>query len=328
MTRQSPRGGHGQAATGWILVIGDGSLQELAGPGKGGRSLGRFLGRATERSLSSRRQEDVAGWAVTGHHSATAAWAPGPVTWRADFGEEAPLGAVRADPIHLSPGPSGVTVDVAANLGISQAEAQRMCEAVADALGDRVIGCRPAAPDRWYLTMTAVPDGPWWTPEELVDRDLLASIPDGEEGTDLKVLLNDIQVVLHQQEDNARRRAQGLPEVNSVWLWGWTQRTLMRVGSQVSRVYSSHPYATGLAQLAGVTVHAVEELPRTVSGDGVVVAIGGGDRNDPAARWCEQLVRAFARRRIDRLRVVTLSGRVFERQRRGWRLPWRRRSSG
>jgi hypothetical protein len=303
----------------------DGLLRDLAVRRTGKRAITRFLRRAREYHLPCARRDDVAGWAVTGHHAATAAWAPGSVTWLADFGDEAPLGAIRADPIHLSAGSAGVTVGLAEGLGITQAEAERLCLAVADSLGDRVISCRSGAPDRWYLTIAAAPDGPWWAPEELGDRDLLSSLPAVGEGTDLRVLLNEIQVVLHQQEVNAMRREKGLPEVNSVWLWGWSDRPLPRVGAQTSNVYSSDPYATGLARLAGLTSRGIDETPGSLPGDGVVVMTREDDGDRVVADWCEPLVRAFGRGRIARLRFVTRTGRLFEAVRRTWRMPWRRR---
>lgn len=309
MTRQSPGGNARPAADGWLIVVDDASL----GRHLSGRSgLTRLLRRSTERRLSFERSEDVVGWAVTGHHSSTSAWAPGPVGWLADFGEEAPLGTVRADPVHLLVGPRGLAVAGSGDLGIDISEAERMCAAIMESLGDRIISCRAGAPDRWYLTMASAPQGDWFMPEEMAGRDLLEGLPDGDEGTDLRQLLNEVQMVLHQQADNEKRRERGIPDVNSIWLWGWCDGKLPRVGSRVSRVYSSHPYATGLARMAGVEARGLEPPAREIAGDGAVISGMHDDLEWIGKTWCAPLMRAFDRGRIERLRLVTTTGRLFE----------------
>lgn len=246
----------------------------------------------------------------------------------ADFGEEPPLGAVRADPVHLVVGPKGLAIAGTGDMGVGIDEAHRMCKAIVDSLGDRVISCRPGAPDRWYLTMAAAPDGDWYMPEELIERDLLESLPRSDDGTDLGQLLNEIQIVLHQQADNVGRRERGAPAVNSVWLWGWSDGKLPRVGSRVSRVYSSHPYATGLARMAGIEAHGLVSPTEEIAGDGAVVSGMHDDLDWIDSNWCGPLMRALDRGRIARLRLVTTTGRSFEPRKGMLPIPWPRLGRG
>lgn len=309
---------------GWLLVVDDALLRDFVHASGRRSALARVLGRARERRIPVRRPLEVSGWAVTGHHAPTSVWAPGRVTWLADFGDEAPLGAVRADPVHLVVGPKGLSPGRGDELDLRLDEARRMCAAIAEQLGDRVIGCRAGAADRWYLTIAAAPEGEWVMPDELDGRDLLSSLHGGEDGTDLAGLLNEIQIVLHQQPDNVSRRERGVPDANSVWLWGWGHGRLPRVGSWAARVWSSDPYATGLARMAGIEARELVPPVTDIDGDGIVVSSESDDPGRIDEAWCGPLLRAFDRGRIDRLRLVTSSGRLFEPRPRWFRAIWRR----
>lgn len=297
----------------WTLVVPDSLLAGATGwPGRW--ALSRMLGRSVSRRLGFRGSYEVIGWAVTGHAAATRAWAPAPVGWVADFQTDPPLGALRIDPVCLTPGPRGMSLTVPAALGLDESESARLVQSLAAALRDRGIGIQLAAADRWYMTLPHAPEGTWWSPEIVASGTLMEHLPAGEEGGELRRILNEIQMILHQQPDNIDRRARRAPEANSVWPWGWAQRPLPRVGAIVSRVHASHPYARGLAAMAGVPVLAAGAEADDPNGAGVVV-IPEDRETDPEwleLTWGRRLRRAAARGRVGMVRLATPGGRVAE----------------
>jgi hypothetical protein len=310
----------------WTVILPDEILASAASwPRRW--SLSKMIDRGGSRQLNSGRPYDVVGWAVTGHVAATAAWAPAPVCWVADFSNEPPLGAMRIDPVHLAAGPRGLTLIPPGQLDIGEAEAQRLSGALADALRDRAIGIRVGAPDRWYMSLGYAPDGPWRTPDDAAGRNLLECLPGGDDSAALRNLLNEIQMVLHQQADNEARRDRGRPEINSVWPWGWAQRPVPRVGSVVEQVYAEHPYALGLARLADIPTRGAGVPEKDLPAAAAVVVPPTGRAADPEwleTGWCRPLLRALARRRIQGVRLVSESGRIFEVSRKDRRRFWRR----
>lgn len=310
----------------WTLVLPDSTLGSGGAPWPWRWSLSRILNRGRSRRLDLNGVHDVIGWAVTGHVASSATWAPAPVCWEADFGSDAPLGVIRIDPVHLAPGPRGLTLIPPEQLDINPAESQRLVDAVAGALRQRTTAVRAATPTRWYMSLAGAPDFRWKTPRQVSRCNVLECLPSGESAAQLRHLLNEIQIVLHHQPDNAVRREEGRPEINSIWPWGWADRKVPRVGSVVARVYSEHPYARGLAILAGVPV--LEPVPdgREISGSGLVMppAIHAGDAAWVESRWCQPLFRALAKGRVSKLRLLTESGLLIELDTRDRRRFWRR----
>jgi hypothetical protein len=316
----------------WTLVLPEATVGPGAVDWPRRWALSRIMDRGGHRQLPVKGAYDVIGWSVTGHVSPTTTWAPAPVCWVADFSGDPPLGAIRIDPVHLAAGPRGLTLVPAEQLDVNPAEAGRLLGAVAESVRPKAVGVRLGAPDRWYMTAAHAPDAPWWTPQQVAARDLLDCLPSGDESIDLKRILNEIQVILHHQPDNARRREQGRPEINSVWPWGWAYRPLLRVGSVVTRVYGDHPYAVGLARLAGIEVLEPFEVEKEMSSAAVVIPAGrhGSDPEWLERTWCRPLLKSLARGRISGVRIVTEAGRVFEIDARDRRKFWRgsRRGSG
>jgi hypothetical protein len=58
-------------------------------------------------------------------------------------------------------------------------------------------------------------------PAYVVDQKLPGDyLPVGEEASEFRNLLSEVEMSLHEHEVNQRRAARGLPPINSLWLWG------------------------------------------------------------------------------------------------------------
>jgi hypothetical protein len=311
---------------------------EALGPRLEARRL-PWLGRLLARS-------EAAGAAVKGLHAAIAAtvageaaavrrWAPGPLCASADGIDGDATAMIRLDPVHLEPAGDGLVVSPPGRLDRASAEA--LAGAVGDALDHDPLP-RVGAPGRWYASRPGLADTRWREPEAAYGRNAYDVMPAGPGGGGLRRLMNEIQMVLHEHEVNRARAAAGLPEVNSLWPWGWPDREPAPPPVWPGHCYGDHPYARALTRLAGGSL-APGDAPAPAGawpGLGLKIcdepwsALQAGDeaaavrllrRFDES--WCEPLLRALQRRRLGTLRLV-LGGREFRLTPAGaWRL-WRR----
>ncbi|KAF1006908.1 MAG: hypothetical protein GAK28_02228 [Luteibacter sp.] len=159
-----------------------------------------------------------------------------------------------ADPAWVQPELNGARLLGCGNLGVLPEEAEGMVVALAETFSAEGMSLSVGDPQHWQLRVpeyVGVPAFP--EPEEALGADLFEQLPQGEEGRRWRALLNEAQVVLHNHPTNALRTREGLPPINSVWLWGagvlpdWVE-----CGQQ--RIYSDDLLVWALAQKADVEV--------------------------------------------------------------------------
>lgn len=157
-----------------------------------------------------------------------------------------------ADPAWIEPDMNGARLLACGQLGLSDADAQALAEPLRELFAEAGMPLETTTPDRWHLRLvpgSAVPFFP--APEQALGEPLLQHLPQGAEGRRWRVLLTDVQVLLHQHPLNARRRAAGLAPVNSLWLWG--AGTLPQaVRSPLLGVVSDDALLRALAARAGI----------------------------------------------------------------------------
>lgn len=167
-------------------------------------------------------------------------------------------GWLSADPAWVQPEMNGVRLLACGHMQLSQAEAEAFADALRPALDDAGMQLYLSTPDRWHLRLppnTPLPD--FAAPEQALGEDLSQHLPPGVEGRPWRILLNDIQVLLHQHPLNQARQSRGLAPVNCVWLWGGgTLPSPLR--SPLNGVISDDLLLAALAAQA-----SIETLPRT-----------------------------------------------------------------
>jgi hypothetical protein len=126
-----------------------------------------------------------------------------------------------ADPAWVQPDMNGVRLLACGQLQLNMEEAQALAEPLKPVFDEAGLQLEISTPDRWHLKLPADTTLPSFAaPEQALGEDLSQHLPPGAEGRRWRVLLNEIQVLLHQHPLNAQRRARGLAPVNSLWLWG------------------------------------------------------------------------------------------------------------
>ncbi len=126
-----------------------------------------------------------------------------------------------ADPAWVQPDLTGVRLLACGQLGLQMDEALSLAEPLHPLFAEAGMQLKVSTPDRWHLRLPADASLPEFAaPEQALGEDLSQHMPQGAEGRRWRVLLNEIQVVLHQHPHNVQRRAAGRAPVNSLWLWG------------------------------------------------------------------------------------------------------------
>ncbi|NID14059.1 phosphoglycerate mutase [Luteibacter yeojuensis] len=158
------------------------------------------------------------------------------------------------DPAWVQPELNGARLLACGNLGLSVDDAQGLVAALAGTFEAESMELRVGDAQHWQLRLPPYVElPPFPEPEEALGADLFEQLPKGGEGRRWRALINEAQVVLHNHPVNRKRAAEGLPPVNSVWLWG--PGTLPDwVESGLTRIYSDDLLAWALAHRANVDI--------------------------------------------------------------------------
>ena len=161
-----------------------------------------------------------------------------------------------ADPAWVQPDLTGARLLACGQWHLSMQDAQALAASLKPVFGDAGMLLEIDHPDRWHLRLppgTSLPA--FAAPEQAMGEDLSQHLPPGADGRRWRVLLNEVQVILHQHPLNSARRAQGLAPINSVWFWGGGSLP-QRVKSSLAGVVSDDLLLQALARRADVTFHA------------------------------------------------------------------------
>ncbi len=200
-------------------------------------------------------------------------------------GDAADATWLSADPAWVQPDMNGVRLLACGQLQLSMDDAQALAEPLKSVFDEAGLQLEISTPDRWHLKLpdnTSLPD--FAAPEQALGEDLSQHLPQGAEGRRWRVLLNEIQVLLHQHPLNAQRRAGGLAPVNSLWLWGGG-RLPGTLRSPLHGVISDDLLLRALAGRADVAQQA--RTPETVAavGPGWLVDLQDLPASELAAHW-------------------------------------------
>lgn len=160
-----------------------------------------------------------------------------------------------ADPAWVQPEVNGARLLAIGNLGLTVEDAASLVAALAETFEAEGMALQVGDAQHWQVRLPGYVDvPPFPEPEDALGSDLFEQLPKGDAGRQWRALLNEAQVVLHNHPVNRRRASEGLPPVNSVWLWG--AGTLPEwVECGLSHIYSDDLLVWSLAHRANVEVH-------------------------------------------------------------------------
>ena len=163
---------------------------------------------------------------------------------------------LNADPAWVQPDMTGVRLLACGSMALQPEEAQAYAQALQPAFAEAGLRLDITTPNHWQLCLPPdmpVPD--FAAPEQALGEDLYQHLPQGIEGRRWRVLLNEVQVLLHQHPLNTARQARGLAPINSVWLWG-AGRLPVQLRSTFAGVVGHEDLLRALAARAGIPVQA------------------------------------------------------------------------
>lgn len=226
-----------------------------------------------------------------------------------------------ADPAWARADINGIRLMACGHMQLDMAQAHAFAEALQPVFAELNMQLEVATPDHWQLQLPDAAAPPTLSaPEQAMGEDIAEHLPQGAAGKPWRLLLNDIQVALHQHPLNAARQARGMPPVNTLWLWG-AGRLPATLHSTLRGVVSDDLLLRALAGHAGIATQA-----RTPASVATLAAGGLLDLQDlPAAevetQWWPQLAPILARQGV--LLHFASGERWLHRPWHRWRL-WRR----
>lgn len=200
-----------------------------------------------------------------------------------------------ADPAWVQPDMTGARLLACGQLHLSMDEARALAEpllAVFEEAGMRLL---VSTPDHWHVQLPSGLTVPAFDPpEQAMGEDLSQHLPAGNEGRQWRILLNDIQILLHQHPLNAQRRARALAPVNSLWLWGGGHLP-KPMRSALDGTLSDDLLLCALAARADVAHLARTEQTVATAGPGWLVDLQDLPAAEIASTWWPSLLPLFER---------------------------------
>jgi hypothetical protein len=251
---------------------------------------------------------------------------------------------LRADPVHLSFDRDRLILADAQKLEITPEQAGRLVAEIMEVFIADGWLLKAPHPARWYLKPKRAPQLITSSLSQVVGRDIRGFLPRGHDEKPWQTIMNEIQILLHGSTVNVEREKEGKLPVNSLWFWG--SGRLPRIAPVTwTGVWSNEPVSLSLAKLSGTPAaglpdgYAEWRRQAESAGEHLVVL---GDAHDATlyadaprwqaalekleTDWMEPLLRDLKAGALDRVTVITDSGKSFtltsSQARRWWR--WRR----
>lgn len=102
-------------------------------------------------------------------------------------------------------------------------------------------------PSRWYLFCETQLSLQTYSPHAGFATRIFEVMPQGAHGAELRRLMTETQMLLHEHPVNQQRARQGLATLNALWPWGAAQLNQVSQPS-TQRVLGTHPYLLGLCE--------------------------------------------------------------------------------
>ncbi|MGB9079737.1 MAG: cofactor-independent phosphoglycerate mutase [Desulfuromonadaceae bacterium] len=129
--------------------------------------------------------------------------------------------AFRMNLVTLKPQGSSIYMQDFSAGHIPTAEGRELVETLQKELGSSEIEFHAGVGYRHLMVWRGGKDGMRSTPpHDITGKAILDSLPSGDGADMLNNIMNHSQMVLHSHPINVRRKEQGNPPANSVWLWG------------------------------------------------------------------------------------------------------------
>jgi len=171
-----------------------------------------------------------------------------------------------ADPVHLYFAQEHLLLSDAADLDISDDEAQALVASLNDFFvgeEDDFLRFEACTPTRWYLQLKKPLEQVSFHPlADAIGRPIAHFLPEGEQARRWGRIANEIQMLLHNHPVNVARENAGRPEINSLWFWGeGNLHVAQMLAAPAPQVLASDPLTRGLALITDTMPVRPDALP-------------------------------------------------------------------
>ena len=159
---------------------------------------------------------------------------------------------LRADPVHLQPNRDQIVMLGNAQLNVQRDEAAQLQSEFNALFAEDGLHLETPVNHRWYLKCATPPQICTTSLEEVLWKNIDPFLPKGSDALYWHKLLNEAQMLFFNSDVNQRRRQEGKPEINSIWMWGGGCLPDAKSVSQPSRwrtVWGNDVVSRGLAVL-------------------------------------------------------------------------------
>lgn len=241
--------------------------------------------------------------------------APGQANW------------LHADPVHFIAGLDRLSfLSLAGSAQVSAPERAALEPILADHLRSWNCHLHSTAQSGWLIGSDRAFEVATANPEAAAANELGQMMPTGPHAGEVRRLMTELQMLLHDHPVNEARARIGLPAVNAVWLWGAGAVAATQT-QPLPLAFGTEPYLTGIYKLHGHSVQPgaidSDELFSRINGAARAVAVVPVEEMDALeTQWIEPLVRALAGGVIGRVDLI-LDGWHLDVSRASLRRFWR-----
>jgi hypothetical protein len=252
-----------------------------------------------------------------------------------------------ATAVHLRAGLTRVHLDHRGILRLSGAQQSTLAADFAHVFGSSGYELTPLPSGDFLLTTPGITPVPTTEPARCAGGEVAQGLPHGTAAGPLRRLLAEIEMWLHGQALNDARRAQGMPPVTALWLWGAAGRRAQPqvhpAGAQ-QQAFGRDAYLNGLCHLQASECRALPQALTEVLADSdaqrvILVLEAGGELHSGFqgtvaealaqfdSRFVSPALRALRRGECAKLTLIVNDRRVTLRRASGLRR-WRRSRAG
>jgi hypothetical protein len=174
------------------------------------------------------------------------------LTYWHDCGHPPQNYVLRADPVHLKADRDCLYLLGYESLEVSREEANKLAEEINRLYSDEGWSLKIGSPHRWYICAEKMPLIETDPLTQVFGKNIANYLPRGREEKKWRIVLTELQMLLHNSAVNLQRATNRQLAINSVWLWGEGQLADFKINSArtVDYLWSNQPLCLGLARWA------------------------------------------------------------------------------
>lgn len=217
---------------------------------------------------------------------------------------------LHAEPVHFVAGLDRLSfLALNGEAGVSEVERSALEPVLAEHLGASGFALH-SGDGEWLVRSERVLAVQTACPEAAAGNELERVMPHGPDAGDVRRLMTELQMLLHDHPVNEARARRGLPAINAVWLWGGGVAVSAPAETQALPVaFGEASYLRGIYQLHGRSVRSLPQdcgalLTNLVQAGRAVAVVDLADVDSLEEQWLRPLARALAAGDIHRLDLV------------------------